>query len=165
MLPARLEAGSGQARPARRRARCSPRRPSRSSRGWRAALHMAAIGRYCCKTIFGAGTKNGFLALDRIGNFDSQNRPFGFYYCRNFPGRTSPRGLLQQYRPTSADLRGAPKSSAYLRYYRRADRTAAIAVVGPNPPERVTGRPRQLFPASDLSDLRSGRCYRLLGIS
>jgi len=20
--------------------------------------------------------------LDRIGNFDSQNRPFGFYYCR-----------------------------------------------------------------------------------
>jgi hypothetical protein len=23
-----------------------------------------------------------FSRLDRIGNFDSQNRPFGFYYCR-----------------------------------------------------------------------------------
>jgi hypothetical protein len=33
--------------------------------------------------------------------------------------------------PTSADLRVAPKSSAYLRYYRRAGRTAAIAVVDP----------------------------------
>ena len=23
-----------------------------------------------------------FSRLDRIGNFDSRNRPFGFYYCR-----------------------------------------------------------------------------------
>jgi hypothetical protein len=23
-----------------------------------------------------------FSPTDRIGNFDSQNRPFGFYYCR-----------------------------------------------------------------------------------
>jgi len=28
-----------------------------------------------------------FSRLDRIGNFDSQNRPFGFYYCRiSLPG-------------------------------------------------------------------------------
>jgi hypothetical protein len=50
--------------------------------------------------------------------------------ARHHPGRigTAANGRLW---PTSADLRGAPKSSAILRYCRRAGRTAAIAVVDP----------------------------------
>src|SRR5262249_33098628 len=74
------------------------------------------VGRFCCKTIFGAWTKNIFLAprlrLDRIGNFDSQNRAIRILLLPNFPGRAAPRGLLQQYRPrTVVSLPGVPCST------------------------------------------------------
>src|SRR5262249_15927612 len=36
----------------------------------------------CAKTFLVVEGRTVFSHLDRIGNFDSPNRPFGFYYCR-----------------------------------------------------------------------------------
>jgi hypothetical protein len=59
----------------------------------------ALVDKYCLKKIV---LQNDFSCRDeelvsrtntRIGNFGSQNRPFGLYYCR--PDGAPSRGLLQ----------------------------------------------------------------------
>ena len=51
-----------------------------------AFLHIASFGtvqHFCCKTIFSLLRKEHFSrSKPQARNFDSQNRPFGFYYCR-----------------------------------------------------------------------------------
>src|SRR5215831_3442976 len=43
---------------------------------------MTLLTDIVAKRFFMPERRTVFSHLDRIGNFDSQNRPFGFYYCR-----------------------------------------------------------------------------------
>ena len=80
--------------------------------------------------------------LDRIGNFDSQNRAIRILLLPNFPGRAAPRGLLQQYRPrTVVSLPGVPCST----------RRATL----PNPPTTLLNRSTSSVPLCGLTQCRN----------
>src|SRR5262249_17467294 len=97
--------------------------PCRHLAAWE-VVQTSPYGRYCCKSPRGAARPGKFgNNRIRIAGSVNQNSRFDLRARKLFFVPAS-KIVLQQYRPTSADLRGAPKSSAYLRYYRRADRGA-----------------------------------------
>ena len=77
---AQLMTGVGQNEPCHSRRRHSRSTSVSGPAGRRSALPGRAD--IVAKRFLALERRTVFSRLDRIGNFDSQNRPFGFYYCR-----------------------------------------------------------------------------------
>jgi hypothetical protein len=83
-----------------------------------------------------------FSRLDRIGYFDSQNRPFGFYYCR-----ISPAG------PFIGDFCNKIDHGLPLRLRRRHDRsTPDSRRLAATPKSAESGEQETFWPLSRLHE-------------
>jgi hypothetical protein len=67
----------------------SPRQVHPSNRTPRPSAVISGMGRYCCKTIFGAGTKNSFLAHRSNCEFWFTEPAIRILLLPNFPGRAA----------------------------------------------------------------------------